>query len=256
MSPSKTNATKGSGHQALCVTQPEKRQARPSPRRGVEIKMAETTKMSSAGDGGSSASSNPSLSTTYPVNTIMELKLAPNGDTITGVIYCTDDISNSIVIKKSLVHTTLSSEITVVNASSVLEKKTIEVDTSNNSDNESALKELGVGNVEELTMPLPNVSRKALEERERRAIRLAEESFSHINQRASPEGQKTFDKLLKACNEVVWKGESILVLNHIRVDPPYTVESCTLVGTSGSLDDHSLERVKKIVAAASTERQL
>lgn len=30
-----------------------------------------------------------------------------------------------------------------------------------------------------------NVSRKALEERERRALRLAEESFSHVNQKVS-----------------------------------------------------------------------
>ncbi|KAL7473715.1 hypothetical protein ACHAXS_014206 [Conticribra weissflogii] len=215
-------------------------------------------------------SSSTSLSSTYPVNTLVELKLAPHGHTLTGLIYCTDDISNSIVVKKSLVHTTLSSEITVINATSVLEKKVIRVedvtnggdaggvsDGKNINDGESSdisanekLREMGVGNPEELTMPLPNVSRKALEERERRALRLAEESFSHINQKASPTGQKTFDKLLKACNEVVWKGESILVLNHIKVDPPYTVDSCSLVGSSGSLDDHSLERVKKIVAAA------
>lgn len=73
---------------------------------------------------------------------------------------------------------------------------------------------------------------------------------------ASPEGQKIFDKLLKACNEVVWtRGESILVLNHIRVDPPYTAESCVLLASSsGGLDEHSLERVKKIVSAAASER--
>lgn len=62
----------------------------------------------------------------------------------------------------------------------------------NNNDGESSeisanqkLMEMGVRNPEELTMPLPNVSRKALEERERRALRLAEESFSHINQKVS-----------------------------------------------------------------------
>mmetsp|Transcript_410 Transcript_410/g.811 ORF Transcript_410/g.811 Transcript_410/m.811 type:complete len:243 (+) Transcript_410:318-1046(+) len=237
--------------------------------------MAETRASSSgaldanAPSSATATTSSTSLSSTYPVNTLMELKLAPNGHTLTGLIYCTDDISNSIVVKKSLVHTTLSSEITVINATSVLEKRVIRVDDvtngggagggrdGNNNDGESSeiianqkLMEMGVRNPEELTMPLPNVSRKALEERERRALRLAEESFSHINQKASPTGQKTFDKLLKACNEVVWKGESILVLNHIKVDPPYTVESCSLVGSSGSLDDHSLERVKKIVAAA------
>jgi hypothetical protein len=71
---------------------------------------------------------------------------------------------------------------------------------------------------------------------------------------------------------VVWKGESIVVLKEIRVDPPYTAENCVLIkggggggggGGSGSvgggsaakgggLDEHSLERVKKIVSAASS----
>lgn len=69
---------------------------------------------------------------------------------------------------------------------------------------------------------------------------------------ASPEGQKIFDKLLKACNEVEWKGESIRVLKEIRVDPPYKPENCSLIKSDGGgLDVHSLERVKKIVSAAS-----
>ncbi|KAL7524500.1 hypothetical protein ACHAXR_000601, partial [Thalassiosira sp. AJA248-18] len=206
----------------------------------------------------SNGSTNP-LATTYPVNTLMELKLSPNGETIRGLIYCTDEISNSIVLKKSLVHTTLSSEITVVNAASVLEKKTMDISIIGGSEEDgdeaaAAARELaGVSDLDELKLPLPNVSRKALEERERRAMRLAEESFSHVNQKASPEGQKIFDKLLKACNEVVWKGESILVLKEIRVDPPYTPDYCSLIaGGSGGLDEHSLERVKKIVMAAST----
>ena len=124
------------------------------------------------------------LATTYPVNTLMELKLSPgthSSTTIRGLIYCTDEISNVIVLKKSAgVHTTVSSEITVVNASCVLKKKTI----SSDDKDDATLRELaGVGNLDELKLPLPNVSRKALEEREKRAIRLAEESFSHINQK-------------------------------------------------------------------------
>lgn len=133
-----------------------------------------------------------SLAATYPVNTLMELKIAPSGTTIRGLVYCTDEISNSIVLKKSLVHTTLSSEITVINASSVMEKKDISTGTTksvgkdNGSISEEEAKKLaGVSDLNELKLPLPNVNRKALEEREKRAIRLAEESFSHVNQRVS-----------------------------------------------------------------------
>eukprot|EP00571_Detonula_confervacea_P015053 CAMPEP_0172309312 /NCGR_PEP_ID=MMETSP1058-20130122/9641_1 /TAXON_ID=83371 /ORGANISM="Detonula confervacea, Strain CCMP 353" /LENGTH=212 /DNA_ID=CAMNT_0013021909 /DNA_START=145 /DNA_END=783 /DNA_ORIENTATION=- len=207
------------------------------------------------GDGNNSTSGGSTLAATYPVNTLMELKLAPTGTTIRGLIYTTDEISNSIVLKKSLVHTTLSSEITVINAGSVMESKALDVSKKDIGE-ESARELAGVSNLDELKVPLPSVSRKALEEREKRAIRLAEESFSHINQKASPEGQKIFDKLLKACNEVVWKGESILVLKEIRVDPPYTADNCSLIinngANSGGLDEHSLERVKKIVKSAAT----
>jgi hypothetical protein len=75
-----------------------------------------------------------------------------------------------------------------------------------------------------------------------------------VNQ-ASPKGQACFDRLLKACNEVVWKDESIIVLNQVQVDPPYTPGTCKIVvqrnnaGYKKSLEDGSLERVKKIVAA-------
>jgi len=228
--------------------------------------MADTnnkTSQSKMGGGGSfsggAATTPPALAATYPVNTLMELKLSPSGTTVRGLVYCTDEFSNTIVLKKSLVHTTLSSEITVINAASVTEKRNVmDMDggrTNKKTENEESLaRELAdVGGVEGLkSFAPPNVSRKALEERERRAIRLAEESFSHINQKASPAGKKIFDKLLKACNEVVWKGESILVLKEIRVDPPYTADKCSLINTanSGGLGEHSLERVKKIVMAA------
>lgn len=70
---------------------------------------------------------------------------------------------------------------------------------------------------------------------------------------ASPEGQVVFDRLVKACNEVVWAGTSITVLNQIQVDPPYNQDSCKII-VKGPGADNSLERVKKIVAAAGAGR--
>ena len=98
---------------------------------------------------------------------------------------------------------------------------------------------------------------------------------------ASPIGQAVFERLLKACGEVEWKGDttSILVLKQIQVDAPYEPINCTIVqtnsnankknsampppsrsasnnngGTDGSsgqtLEEVSLERVKKIVASS------
>lgn len=57
-----------------------------------------------------------------------------------------------------------------------------------------------------------------------------------------------FDRLLKACNEVVWMDDSIIVLNSIQVDQPYREDNCKLL-KAGSAQG-SLDRVRKIVAAA------
>jgi len=207
-------------------------------------------------------SSSP-LSVIYAINTIMELTILPSHEVVRGLIYTTDEISNSIVIKKTLSHSTITSEVRVINASMVIDKKKI-ADVATTSSANSIGEASETTNdldayVGDLSMPLPAVNKKSLEERERRAIRLAEESFAHINQKASPVGQAVFDRLVKACNEVVWRGESILVLNQIRVDAPYGKEDCKLLmdsgGSSGSgsgsaLNEGSLERVKMIVAAA------
>jgi len=191
-----------------------------------------------------------SLQEIYPVNSILELTLSTNNEVVRGLVYCTDDISNMVVLKKSLPHSTLTSEIRMVNASSVLDKKVImAVAPSQKNTNASDSVEINTNEVaEELMLPLPNISRKVVEERERRAIKLAMESMAHVNQKATAEGQAVFDRLLKACNQVVWRGESILVLNQIRVDPPYGSNDCTLLQTGG-LNEGSLERVKKIVEA-------
>jgi len=196
----------------------------------------------------------------YPINTIMELTLSPHNEVVRGLIYTTDEISNSIVVKKALSHSTITSEIRVINASMVTDKKMIKDGKTSNTIGEASETNNDLDAYsDDLSMPLPAVNKKSLEERERRAIRLAEESFAHINQKASPFGQAVFDRLVKACNEVVWRGESILVLNQIRVDAPYGKEDCKFIvdpgsgggsGSSGSLNEGSLERVKMIVAAA------
>ncbi len=137
----------------------------------------------SNGNGGSGMSLK--LSDAYPVNSILELTLSPTDETVQGLVYCTDEISNSIVLKKSLNYTTLASEIRVINASCIKAKKVIKAQAP------KAKGEGGDGNgnggdEEELALPLPNnVTKKSIEEREKRAIMLAEESFKHINQQVS-----------------------------------------------------------------------
>lgn len=193
-----------------------------------------------------SSSKNPNgvaLSDAYPANSILELTLSPNNEVVQGLVYCTDEISNSIVLKKSLNYTTLASEIRVINASCVKAKKIIAAQAPKSRID-------GVTEVQEVAIALPNVTKKSIEEREKRAIMLAQESLKHINQKASTEGQIVFERLLKACNEVKWNGESIIVLSNIQVDPPYKGDNCKLLSSSGGvMHEGSLERVKRIVGA-------
>jgi len=199
----------------------------------------------------SSKNNGVSLSDSYPANSILELTLSPNGEVVKGLVYCTDEISNSIVIKKSLEYTTLASEYRIINASSVKTKKIIAAEAPKSKVDEEGKPILGNdgSDVMEVFLPLPNVSKKNIEEREKRALYLAQEGMKHINQKATPEGQQVFDRLLKACNEVKWAGESIIVLGNIKVDPPYKSENCLLLKSGGVKHEGSLDRVKRIVGA-------
>ena len=114
------------------------------------------------------------LSVRYPVNSTWEFTL-PNDETAAGTVYCTDETSQIVVLQKALVHTTLAFEVRMVQVSSIKKEKLISSSAENSSNVDATL-----------SKPLPVVQKKALEEREKRAIRLAEESFRHINQNVSP----------------------------------------------------------------------
>ncbi|CAB9515743.1 expressed unknown protein [Seminavis robusta] len=203
--------------------------------------MASTTKARKGGpNSNNSAKGTTLLSVRYPVNSSWEFTL-PNDEIAAGTVYCTDETSQLIVLQKSLVHTTLTFEVRMVQVLSIKGEKLISSSAENSANKGDA----------SLSKPLPVIERKLLDDREKRAIRLAEESFRHINQNATPQGQAIFDRLLKACNEVTWEGKSILVLGQIQVDPPYAQENCKVI-SKGSGAEGSLDRVKKIVAAAAS----
>jgi hypothetical protein len=84
----------------------------------------------------------------------------------------------------------VSSEATIVNASLVILQKAIEYEKRGGGEDRGISvyddkKMARVDNLDELKIPLPNVGKNILEERERRAIRLVEESFKHHNQKVS-----------------------------------------------------------------------
>jgi hypothetical protein len=129
-------------------------------------------KTASNGKGSSASASviKQPLVVQYPVNSVWEFTLQPNQDTISGRVYCTDETSQIVVLQKALIHTTLACEIQMVNVASIVQAKALPESEETQE-------------VAPLSQPLPKIQKKALEERERRSIRLAEDSFKHINQK-------------------------------------------------------------------------
>jgi hypothetical protein len=164
-----------------------------------------------------SSSKNPNgvaLSDAYPANSILELTLSPNNEVVQGLVYCTDEISNSIVLKKSLNYTTLASEIRVINASCVKAKKIIAAQAPKSRID-------GVTEVQEVAIALPNVTKKSIEEREKRAIMLAQESLKHINQKVSTKCLGSFISIL-----YLFASLNSFVFNFLRSKGEYGRTDC------------------------------
>jgi len=234
--------------------------------RGFEMTSSKSHKGSSAANAASgnnvnnSGNSSIPLSIAYPVNSYVELSIATPAaadastrgqiSTLKGMIYTTDSISNTVVLIKSLPNTSLY-DIHMINASSIVGCESLSVlpEVTASGSTNSGTNNGGNSNTS-------NHSLQSLLERERRAIKLATESLTQINANATPRAQMIFDLLVKGCNVVSWgEGDSIVVLNQVRVDPPYKPESCTWIGSKSgeketkSLEEGSLERVKRIVGS-------
>jgi hypothetical protein len=112
--------------------------------------------------------STASLEARYPVNTSWEFVLQSQ-ETVDGRIYCTDDMSQTVVLQTALSHTVLATEIRLIHAAHIVratQQKTEDVTE-------------GIP----LSAPLPKIQKKVLEEREKKALKMAEESLRHINEK-------------------------------------------------------------------------
>jgi hypothetical protein len=143
--------------------------------------MATTTSTSNgssrkhAAGGGSVRQQQQRLETRFPVNAHFKLTLSSE-ETVQGSIYCTDEVSQTVALQTSLTHTTLACDMRIIHAPSII--KAVEVIKKAVAD--AAVEEEGALL---LSATLPKIQRKVLEERERKAIRMAEESLRHINQK-------------------------------------------------------------------------
>jgi protein LSM12 len=130
-------------------------------------------------------SSSTYIAERFPINSLQQITLLPNHEVVTGRVYCTDEMTRTVVLQKALTYTTLSCEIRIIavnnilNAQQLPEKGT--TTSGENGNNKDATDDIDTVRATPLMQPLPIIQKKVLEERERRAIRLAEESLRHIN---------------------------------------------------------------------------
>jgi hypothetical protein len=91
-----------------------------------------------------------------------------NGETVKGEVYCTDPVADLVVLQDPLLN-----DIRMVSASTIIASESRQVKDAVAESAEAAA-----------TKAPPNSvlhDKKALEEREKRAIRLAQESLKHLN---------------------------------------------------------------------------
>jgi len=142
-------------------------------------------------DGGENIKKLP-LCDTYPANSVLELTLSPNDEIVRGLVFCTDERSNTIVLKTTLKHTILTSDIRIVNASCIRQKRVIKKEAPKTNESGSVWSKSvttrknnndDTDTCEELAIPLSSVSKKSLDDREKRALKIAEAGFLCVNQK-------------------------------------------------------------------------
>ena len=139
----------------------------------------------------------------YPVLSQWEFELQPHKQTVQGTVYCTDMVSQTITLlplelpplhllqqsASSASNDNMTTEIRIVHvngickATPLVSNNNTDSSTADNNDtpNENGTNESASNALWSLTTAPLN--KKTLEDRERKAIRQAEESFQHMNEK-------------------------------------------------------------------------
>ena len=131
---------------------------------------------SKVGTGGEGKNRNDGpVHTRYPVLSSWEFVLSNTSEPVSGTIYCTDEATQTIMLIPS---SSLSDE----QSSSVTEVRILNTTCIVKS---TKIGDPSPSDVESLVLPSTPMHKKTLEDRERRAIRQAEEIFRNINEKVS-----------------------------------------------------------------------
>jgi hypothetical protein len=138
--------------------------------------MLSTTSSSSSSTTMSSTTSQQPLYLKYPISSQWEFKLN-NGETVKGEIYCTDPVADLVIIQDTT--NNYKNDIRMISVTSISDETQTE---SKESDIEEDAAQKAAAAAAAATNKVDIVhSKKVLDEREKRAIRLAQESLKHLN---------------------------------------------------------------------------
>uniref|UniRef100_A0A7R9U9J2 AD domain-containing protein n=1 Tax=Pinguiococcus pyrenoidosus TaxID=172671 RepID=A0A7R9U9J2_9STRA len=148
-----------------------------------------------------------------------------DSETIQGEVFSVDALSGTLILRRPAHENTNTSHyVSLVNMARISSVEVLEE---------------GSGELREVSAP----SEKDLERKEVKAREAAEKAFRSINFSVSPAGQQMFDMLSKTL-PCEWDGESIVVMQQARVNPPYSQRS--VVQMEG--DQIAMERICRMVA--------
>ena len=99
----------------------------------------------------------------YPISSQWEFTLK-SGESVKGEVYCTDPVADLVILQDSR-----NNDIRMISVSSIDDESREE---ANDNDESSTIEQKKMDTVH---------AKKALDEREKRAIRMAQESLKHLN---------------------------------------------------------------------------
>ena len=140
---------------------------------------ASTSAASSTTSTSTTSSSSPQqpLYIKYPISSQWEFKLN-NGETVQGEIYCTDQVADLIILQDST-----NNDIRMISVTSIITGETQQITENNNGsdiEEDDAIEKAATVTATTKKVDIVH-SKKVLDEREKRAIRLAQESLKHLN---------------------------------------------------------------------------
>ncbi|XP_043470753.1 protein LSM12 homolog [Leptopilina heterotoma] len=93
-----------------------------------------------------------------------------------------------------------------------------------------------------MSEPPQSLNLNRLNTRVRNQIEEKKRMVKALQAGVSPEGQRLFIAISKTINDIVWKGQNIVVFNTVTIYPPYKVDN-----VYSKVDDQAYIHVKKVV---------